>query len=162
MYKISIQYANSFKRYLTETICVTYGTDGRDERTERTYVRTDSGDTICPAPIENGGGIEINNEQKHSLRCYISNKLYYRIRSYYRTYPWKRTVQQFRRSQTAVRVILSTSFIIAYAVGNQWNCLDFEAIQMSTHNICFYKLVEVTRMNTHNICFYKETQNQNI
>ena len=40
MYKISIQYTNSFKRYRTETKSVTYGTD----------VRTDSGDTICPPP----------------------------------------------------------------------------------------------------------------
>ena len=45
VYKISIQYTNPFK-----TICVTYGTDGTD-------VRTDSGDTIWP-PIENGGGIK--------------------------------------------------------------------------------------------------------
>ena len=29
---------------------------------------------------------------------------------------------------------------------------------MSTHNICFYKLVEVFQMSTHNICFYKENQ----
>ena len=30
---------------------------------------------------------------------------------------------------------------------------------MGTHNICFYKLVEVIQMSTHNICFYKENQN---
>ena len=30
---------------------------------------------------------------------------------------------------------------------------------MSTHKICFYKLVEVIQMSTHNICFYKENQN---
>ena len=47
VYKISIQYTNPFKRYRTETICVTYGTD----------VRTDSGDTyyMPPPRVENGG-----------------------------------------------------------------------------------------------------------
>ena len=55
MYKISIQYTNLFKRYWTETICVTYETD----RTDGTDVRTDSGDTIC-TPIENGEGGEHN------------------------------------------------------------------------------------------------------
>ena len=58
MYKISIQYTDHFRRYHTETICVTHGTD----------VPTDSGDTICSPPsphsppphphhIENGVGI---------------------------------------------------------------------------------------------------------
>ena len=53
--KISIQYTNLFKRYRTETICVTYGTDGRDgwtgrmdKWTDRTDGRMDSSDTICP------------------------------------------------------------------------------------------------------------------
>ena len=46
MYKISIQYTSLFKRYRTETICVTHGTDG----TGRTDGRTDSGDTICSPP----------------------------------------------------------------------------------------------------------------
>ena len=31
-----------------------------------------------------------------------------------------------------------------------------EAIQMSTHNIYFYKVDKSTQMSTHNICFYKE------
>ena len=37
VYKISIQYTNSFKRYRTETICVTYGMDGADVRTNRQW-----------------------------------------------------------------------------------------------------------------------------
>ena len=71
-----------------ETICVTYGTDGMD-------VRTDSGDTIC-TPIENGGGInmaylelytqsnailpyeslplEIIARRKIDARCYFQHK----------------------------------------------------------------------------------------
>ena len=49
VYKISIQHINLFNRYLTKTICVTYGKGGR----------TDSGDTICP-PTENGRGINKN------------------------------------------------------------------------------------------------------
>ena len=34
-----------------------------------------------------------------------------------------------------------------------------EAISMSTHNVYFYKLVEVIQMSTHNVFFYKENQN---
>ena len=48
VYKISIQYTNLFKRYRTDTICVTYRTDGRDGRTDGRTDGTDSGDTICP------------------------------------------------------------------------------------------------------------------
>ena len=44
VYKISIQYTIPFKRYCTETICVTlYGKDGTDVLTER-------GDTTFPTP----------------------------------------------------------------------------------------------------------------
>ena len=47
--KIWIQYTNYFKRYQTEIIYSTYGLTGHTE------VRTDSGDTIYPPPIENAG-----------------------------------------------------------------------------------------------------------
>ena len=51
-------------------------------------------------------------------------------------------------------------YITAYVVGTHLNCLNLvEAIQMSTHNICFYKeinFVEAIQMSTNNICFYKE------
>ena len=41
-------------------------------------------------------------------------------------------------------------FIKAYVVGTHLNCLDFfEAIQMSTHNICYYII----------LLYYKEVDN---
>ena len=39
-----------------------------------------------------------------------------------------------------------------------WFASTRQANQMSTHNICFYKLVVV--MSTHNTWFYKENQNR--
>ena len=43
----------------------------------------------------------------------------------------------------AYAILFSVFFIEAYVVGTHLNCLDFvEAIQMSTHNICFYKEVD--------------------
>ena len=33
-------------------------------------------------------------------------------------------------------------FINAYVVGTHLNCIDVDAIQMSTHNICLYKEVD--------------------
>ena len=49
----------------------------------------------------------------------------------YRTYPYKRTVKQFRSLQITVSVLFVCFFVKAYVVGT---------IQMSTHNIiCFYK-----------------------
>ena len=40
-----------------------------------------------------------------------------------------------------------------------WIASIFEAVQMSTRNICFYKLVEVILMSSDNIYFYNENQN---
>ena len=37
-------------------------------------------------------------------------------------------------------------FINAYVVGTHLNCIDVDAIQMGTHNICLYK--EVDKMYT--------------
>ena len=34
-------------------------------------------------------------------------------------------------------------FIKAYVVGTHLNCIDFDAIQIGTHNICFYKEVDI-------------------
>ena len=61
VYKISVQYTNLFKRYHTETICVTYGT-GRDGRTygQRWYYMP---------PIENGGGIKFEIVHSTTYWC---------------------------------------------------------------------------------------------
>ena len=64
VYKISIQYTDLFKRYRTGTICVTYGSDGRDGRTygQRWYYMPPT------PPIENGGDIKNKN-------CLLSMKI---------------------------------------------------------------------------------------
>ena len=64
----------------------------------------------------------------------------YRIQPNYHTYPYKRTVKQFCSLQNAASVLFVYFFVKAYVVGTCLNCIDFvDAIQMSTHNICFYK-----------------------
>ena len=49
----------------------------------------------------------------------------YRIRPNYRTYPYKRTVKQFRSLQITASVIFVYFFVKAYVVGTHWNCIDF-------------------------------------
>ena len=48
----------------------------------------------------------------------------YRIRSNYRTYPYKRTVKKFRSLQMAVSTSFVYFFIKAYIVGTHLNCID--------------------------------------
>ena len=48
----------------------------------------------------------------------------YRIRSNYRTYPYKRTVQKFRSLQITANVLFLYFFIKAYVVGAHLNCID--------------------------------------
>ena len=49
--------------------------------------------------------------------------LEYRIRSNYRTYPYKRTLMKFRSLITA-SVLFIYFFIKAYVVGSHLNCID--------------------------------------
>ena len=48
----------------------------------------------------------------------------YRIRSNYRTYPYKRTVEKFRSLQITASVLFLYFFIKAYVVGTHLNCID--------------------------------------
>ena len=48
----------------------------------------------------------------------------YRIRPNYRTYPYKRTVKQFRCHQITASVFSLYFFIKAYVVGTHLNCID--------------------------------------
>ena len=48
----------------------------------------------------------------------------YRIRSNYHTYPYKRTVKQFRTLRITASVLFGYFFIKAYAVGTHLNCID--------------------------------------
>ena len=49
---------------------------------------------------------------------------YYRIRSNYCTYPYKRTVKKFRSLQITANVLFLYFFIKAYVVGTHLNCID--------------------------------------
>ena len=48
----------------------------------------------------------------------------YRIQSNYPTYPYKRTVEKFRRLQITASVLFLYFFIKAYVVGTHLNCID--------------------------------------
>ena len=48
----------------------------------------------------------------------------YRIRSNYRTYPYKRTLMKFRSFQITVSVLFIYFFTKAYIVGSHLNCID--------------------------------------
>ena len=48
----------------------------------------------------------------------------YRIRSSYRTYPYKHTVKKFRSLQITASVIFLYFFLKAYVVGTHLNCID--------------------------------------
>ena len=45
---------------------------------------------------------------------------------------------QFRSLQITASVLFVYFFMKAYVVGTHLNCIDVNAIQMSTHNICLY------------------------
>ena len=66
----------------------------------------------------------------------------YRIWPNYRTYPYKRTVKQFRSIQITASVLFVYFFVTAYVVGTHLNCIDLSMKTVnskSTHNICLYK-----------------------
>ena len=71
--------------------------------------------------------------------------IWYRIRSNYRTYPYKRTVKKFHSLQITASVIFLYFFLKAYVVG--------------TH-LKLHRLVDAIQMSAHNICLYKENQKQ--
>ena len=51
-------------------------------------------------------------------------------------------------------------FITAYVLRTHLNDIDLSlvyAIRVSSHNICFYKLVDVIQMSTHNVCLQVRT-----
>ena len=54
----------------------------------------------------------------------IYTDFHYRIWSICRTYPYKRTVKQFRNLQNTASVLFVYFFIKAYVVGTLLNCID--------------------------------------
>ena len=71
-------------------------------------------------------------------------RIEYRIRPNYRTYPYKRTVKQFRSLQITATVLFFYFITKAYVVDIHLNCIDLSmqlngAIQMNIDNTCYYK-----------------------
>ena len=72
----------------------------------------------------------------------------YRIQPNYCIYPYKHMVKQFCSLWITARVLFVYFFIKAYVQGTNSNCIDLsmqfkciarvDAIQISTHNICFF------------------------
>ena len=62
--------------------------------------------------------------QFNSFSFYSAAHVYYRIRSNYRTNPYKRTVKKFRSLQITASVIFLYFFLKAYVVGTHLNCID--------------------------------------
>ena len=69
-----------------------------------------------------------------------NRKATYRIRPNYRTCPYMRTVKQFRSLLVTANVFVSTFFYKSICCRYSFELpRQVEAIQMSTHSICFYK-----------------------
>ena len=80
----------------------------------------------------------LKSNDKIQLYC-VMLILVYCIRSNYRTYPYKRTVKQFRTLRITASVLFGY-FFIGICCGYPFELHPLvDAIQMSTHNICFYK-----------------------
>ena len=64
----------------------------------------------------------------------------YRIRSNYRTYPYKRTVKKFSSLQFTASVLFSLLLYKGICCAYSFELhRPVDAIQMSSHNICFCK-----------------------
>ena len=85
--------------------------------------------------------------------CWLLLKQLFRIRSNYRTYPYKRTVKKFRSLQITASVIFLYFFLKAcICCGYSFELHQLvDAIQMSAHNICLYKENQKQSHNHHQI-----------
>ena len=70
----------------------------------------------------------------------------YHTQPHYHTYSYKRTVKQFRSLQITASILFVYFFITALCNG---------------HPFELHRLVDAIQMSTHNICFYKENQKKN-
>ena len=72
----------------------------------------------------------------------------YRIRSNYRTYPYKRTVKQFHCLQITASVLF-VYFIKAYVVGTYLNCIDL-SMQFKWVPTTYAFIKKIRRKKSHN------------
>ena len=64
------------------------------------------------------------NKKINEIKTTVEKEQKYRIQPNYRTYPYKRTVKQFRSLQITARVLFVYFFVKAYVVGTHLNCID--------------------------------------
>ena len=77
---------------------------------------------------------------------------YYRIRSNYRTYPYKCTLMKFRSLQITASVHFIYFFIKAYVVGSHLNCIDLSMqFKWVPTTIAFIKKIRKKSHNNHQI-----------
>ena len=99
--------------------------------------------------------IPFQKDEETIVIRYIFYFFNYRIRPNSRTYSDKHTVKKGCRLSDC-----SPCNILYFCYGYSSELpREVETIQMSTHNICFYKLVEITNIRDNNMCFYKENHN---
>ena len=85
-----------------------------------------------------GGNFEIRDSFTECVLCMYN--MHYRIRPYYRTYPYKCTVKKFRSLQITTSVVFSLLLYKGICCGYSSELhRQVNAIQMSTHNICLCK-----------------------
>ena len=90
-----------------------------------------------------------------NIMVLVDDILKYRIQSNYHTYPYKRTVKQFRSRQITASVLFVYFFIKAYVVGYSFELHRLvDAIQMSNHNICLCKENQKKSHNHHQISLF--------
>ena len=75
-----------------------------------------------------------------TLNSHAAANYKYRIRPNYCTYPYKRTVKQFRSLQNTASVLLSACWKRHMCCGNPFELHRLvDAVQKSSHNICSYR-----------------------
>ena len=94
--------------------------------------------------------LNIQNCSAHITSVKIFNCLY-RIRSNYRTYPYKHTVKKFRSLQITASVIFLYFFLKAYVVGTHLNCIDLSMQFKWVPHICLYNENQKQSHNHHQI-----------
>ena len=72
----------------------------------------------------------------------------YHIRPNYRTYPYKRTVKQFRNIQNTASVLFVYFFIKTYVVGTHLNCIN-KSMQFKWVPTTYAFIKKITKIKKH-------------
>ena len=124
---------------------------------------------VCAVIRSNTVGCEQLNKlfikyNTHSANCTNSRQYWswrylllftYRIRSNYRTYPYKRTLMKFRSLQITASVLFIYFFIKAYVVGSHLNCIDLSMqFKWVPTTYAFIKKIRKKSHNHHQISLF--------